>query len=183
MDWAGTQVFESTYLGFHWRARLRLGPFMWVNAEDRLDRDGGYGGARLLGILPVGSARGPDVTRSQVVRNLAELVFVPSLASNLGGIVWSPAGEDAFILSAPDVDADAEVRFTVDDAGDVRSARSPDRPREDGQGGFLHEPYRLDFDGHDRLASGVRIPHRSVGTFETAGGDWQYWRFEVVNAE
>jgi len=182
MDWKGHQSFEADGLGFRWQARLRLGRLAWVDAEDRLDVEGGYGGARLLGVIPVGSARGPEVTRSQLVRNLAELAFAPLVASRARGLVWVADREAAFTLAAPGIDADAIVRVTVDDAGDVRSARSPDRPREHGRAGYLHEPYRLEFDRHERLASGVRIPLGASGTFETADGDWPYWRFEVLDA-
>jgi hypothetical protein len=183
MDWEGHQSFETDGLGFRWQARLRLARLAWVDAEDRLDADGGYGGARLLGVIPVGSARGPEVTRSQVVRNLAELAFAPLAASRARGLVWLADGEDAFTVAAPGIDADAIVRFTVDDAGDVTSARSPDRPRDHGRAGYLHEPYRLEFDGHERRSSGERIPLRASGTFETADGDWPYWRFEVVDGD
>ena len=182
MDWEGHQSFATDGLGFRWQARLRLARFAWIDAEDRLDAEGGYGGARLLGIIPVGSARGPEVTRLQLVRNLAELAFAPLVASRARGLVWSADGGDAFILAAPGIDADAVVRFAVDAAGDVRSARSPDRPRPNGRAGYLHEPYRLEFDGHERRSSGERIPLRASGTFETADGDWPYWRFEVLNA-
>jgi hypothetical protein len=181
MDWEGHESFETDGLGFRWQARLRLTRLVWVDAEDRLDVEGGYGGARLLGIIPVGSARGPEVTRSQLVRNLAELAFAPRVASRAPGLVWSVDGEDAFTLAAPGIDADAIVRVTVDDAGDVRSARSPDRPRDHGRAGYLHEPCRLEFDRHERLSSGERIPLRASGTFETADGDWPYWRFEVLD--
>lgn len=181
MDWEGHQTFEADALGFRWQARLRLGPMAWVDAEDRLDGEGGYGGARLLGVIPVGSARGPEVTRSQLVRNLAELPFAPIVASRARGLVWAADGDDAFTLSAPGTDAGAIVRFVVDDTGDVRSARSPDRPREHGRAGYLHEPYRLAFDRHERLSSGERIPLRASGTFETDDGDWTYWRYEVLD--
>jgi hypothetical protein len=90
-------------------------------------------------------------------------------------------GEDAFTLAAPGIDAGAIVRFTVDDAGDVRSARSSDRPRDHGRAGYMHEPYRLEFDRHASLSSGERIPLRASGTFETADGDWPYWRFEALD--
>jgi len=90
-------------------------------------------------------------------------------------------GDDAFTISAPGIDREAVVRVSVDDLGDVRSARSPDRPRDHGRAGYLHEPYRLEFDRHQRLSSGERIPLSAVGTFETADGDWPYWRFEVLD--
>lgn len=181
MDWEGRQSFETDGLGFRWQARLRLARLAWVDAEDRFDVEGGYGGARLLGVIPLGSARGPEVTRSQLVRNLAELAFAPLAASRARGLIWVADGDDAFTLAAPGIDADAIVRVTVDDAGDVRSARSPDRPRDHGRAGYLHEPYRLEFDRHARLSSGERIPLRASGTFETAEGDWPYWRFEVLD--
>jgi hypothetical protein len=181
MDWEGHQSFEADGLGFGWQARLRLARLAWIDAEDRLDAEGGYGGARLLGVIPLGSARGPEVTRLQLVRNLAELAFAPLVASRAQGLVWSADGDDAFTLAAPGIDADAIVLITVDGAGDVRSARSPDRPRPSGRARYLHEPYRLEFDRHQRRSSGERIPLRASGTFETADGDWPYWRFEVLD--
>ncbi len=181
MDWKGRQSFDAGRLGFRWQARLRLARVAWIDAEDRLDVDGGYGGARLFGVVPVGSARGPEVTRSQLVRNLAELAFAPLAASRARGLVWSADGEGAFTLAAPAIDSDATVRVTVDDAGDVQMARSPDRPRDQGRLGYLHEPYRLDFDHHERRSSGERVPMRASGTFETADGDWPYWQFEVLD--
>jgi hypothetical protein len=182
MDWEGHQSFETDGLGFRWQARLRLARLAWIDAEDRLDAQGGYGGARLLGVIPLGSARGPEVTRLQLVRCLAESAFAPLVASRARRLVWAADGDDAFTLAAPAIDADAIVRVTVDEVGDVRSARSPDRPRPNGRAGYLHEPYRLEFDQHERLSSGVRIPLRASGTFETADGDWPYWRFEVLDA-
>ncbi len=181
MDWEGHQSFETDGLGFRWEARLQLARLIWVDVEDRLDTEGGYGGARLLGVIPVGSARGPEVTRLQLVRNLAELAFAPLAASRARGLIWSADGDDAFTLAAPAIDGNAIVRITVDHAGDVRSARSPDRPRPNGRAGYLLEPYRLEFDGHSRVASGERIPLRASGTFETSKGDWPYWRFEVLD--
>jgi hypothetical protein len=181
MDWEGQQSFPADGLGFRWRARLRVARFAWIDAEDRLDAEGGYGGARLLGVIPLASARGPEVTRLQLVRNLAELVFAPRVASRARALVWSADGEDAFTLAAPGIDADAVVRFTVDAGGDVRSAWSPDRPRPSGRTGYLHEPYRLAFDRHECLPSGERIPLGASGTFETADGDWSYWRFQVLD--
>ena len=181
MDWEGRQSFASDELGFRWQARLRLAGPLWVDAEDRLDDEGGFGGARMLGIIPLGSARGPEVTRSQLVRNLAELAFAPLTASRASGLVWLPDGDGAFTLAAPGIDAEAFVRVVVDAAGDVMSARSPDRPRDQGRAGYLHEPYRLEFDDHRRVSSGQRIPIRASGTFETADGDWPYWRYEVLD--
>lgn len=182
MDWEGHESFEADELGFRWQARLRLGP-AWVDAEDRLDVEGGYGGARMFGFIPIGSARGPEVTRSQLVRNLAELAFAPLVASRARDLVWAAEGDDAFTMAALRIDPGAIVRYTVDSRGDVLSARSPDRPREDGRAGYQHEPYRLEFEGHGRLPSGERIPFRATGTFETAAGDWPYWRFEVLGQD
>ncbi len=92
LDWEGHQSFETEGLGFRWQARLRLARLAWVDAEDRLDAEGGYGGARLLGVIPVGSARGAEVTRLQLVRNLAELAFAPLAASGGRGLVWAADG-------------------------------------------------------------------------------------------
>jgi hypothetical protein len=117
---------------------------------------------------------------AQLVRNLAELAFAPRAATRARGLVWSADGDDAFTLAAPGIDADAIVRVTVDGAGDVPSAWSPDRPRDHGRAGYLHEPYRLEFDRHERRSSGERIPLGASGTFGTADGDWPYWRFEVL---
>ena len=63
MDWEEHQSFEADGLGFRWQTRLRPARLAWIDAEDRRDAEGGYGGARLLGVIPRGSGRGPESSR------------------------------------------------------------------------------------------------------------------------
>ena len=163
MDWEGHQSFETDSLGFRWQARLRLARLAWIDAEDRLDAEGGYGDARLLGLIPLGSDRGPEVTRLQLVRNLAELAFAPLVASRARGLVWSVDGDDAFTLAAPGIDGDAAVRFTVDEAGDVRSGldRAADL-RRTGRGVAHRAEPRAPIGGHGNRQETVGQPQVAV---------------------
>ena len=122
-----------------------------------------------------------EVMRSQLVRDLAEFAFAPLAASRARGLVWRRTARRLHPCGSWDRtrrDRPSHRRWRWRRSiGPVAGSAS----RPNGRAGYMHEPYRLEFDRHERLSSGERIPLRASGTFETADGDWPYWRFEVLD--
>lgn len=168
-------------LGFTWRARVALGPLIWVVAFDALSGSSGNGGARLWGILPAGNARGPEVTRTQLLRNLAELVFVPWAADRNDQIAWQAQEHNLFLASARVGAVAGSVQFELDDDGGVRSVSAPDRPVPLGDR-LVPAPWRMLF-SDPAAVGGIRIPRRTEGTFDLPDGPWTYWRSRVIDVE
>jgi hypothetical protein len=140
--------------GFVWAASARFGPTS-VRGFDRYVGGTGEMRWRLLGAVPVMSARGPDVTRSAAGRLAAELLLAPSGAL-LPNVTWH--GEDSEHATA-DVEVDGtthSVRIRVDDVGRLVSVDLPRWGEPLGEPPGYH-PFGVDMTGETSHA-GMLLP-------------------------
>ena len=171
-------VYRAAPLSFEWRARFSMMPGVWIVAEDG-HRDGeGWGGAKLWGIVPLGRRTGPEVLATQLVRNLAELVWLPPFVLVDAGLAWAEAGDHAFEVRGRAGDREAMVRFEIDEGGDVLRAWSPARVY-DVPGGYAEAPWYYEFGEHREIA-GMRLPMTAVATFDKDDGPAEYFRGRVT---
>ena len=179
MPFRASGIYCASPLSFEWKARFQMLPGVWILAEDG-HRDGeGWGGARLWGIVPMGRRTDPQVLITQVVRNLAELPWLPSFALADGGLTWADAGRNAFEVRSQAAGRDVMVRFEINHAGDVIRAWSPARPY-DVPGGYAEAPWGYAFSDHQELG-GMRVPATAVATFEKDDGPWEYFRVRITS--
>jgi len=175
---------EATYrpnpLAFEWRARLKVMFAMWVLATDGHADGDGWGGAKLWGLKTVGGKSGPEVHATQLIRNIAELVWLPDIALADPALRWGGSA-DTFEIRADAADREILVRFDVDEAGDVIRAFSPARPY-DVPDGFDDAPWRYDLTDH-REIDGVRVPASVVATYLLPDEPWEYLHAELVGME
>lgn len=173
-------TFQAQPLAFGWRARLRVLPALWVIARDGHADGEGWGGAWLMGIKTINERRGPDVLPMQLIRNIAELAYVPDLA-RATSLRWSASTDgdaESFEIHAVAGASEVTVRFDVDQAGDIVRAWSPARPIDVPEG-YEDVPWRYDFSDH-REFDGIRIPTTAVATYEFEDDPWEYFRGEVT---
>lgn len=102
--------------GFAWEARAALGP-LWLRVRDHyLDGDGAVD-VRLLGVVPLGTQRGPDVAASSRGRLAAESFWAPSTLLPQAGARWTEV-DDRRATVALVIDGEEEsVTFEVDEDG------------------------------------------------------------------
>ena len=126
----------------------------------------------------MGMKEDPEVLASQVVRNLAELTWLPAFALADPGLQWADAGEMAFEVRGSTGERDIQVRFEIDKSGDVIRASSPARPY-DVPGGHAEAPWSYTFSEH-RNFGGTRVPGAAVAAFDKPDGQWEYLRARVT---
>jgi hypothetical protein len=174
-----TGTYKAPPLSFKWRARFQILPGVWIIAEDGHLDGRGWGSARLWGFIPMGKSTDPEVLGTQLVRNLAELAWLPAFALADPALVWADSGDSAFEVRSSAGDWQAVVRFEIDEAGDIVRATSPARPY-DVPGGYAEAPWHYVFSEH-RDFGGVRIPAAGVATFEKPAGAWEYFRGRITS--
>lgn len=172
-----TGIYKVPPLSFNWRARFRMMPGVWIVAEDGHQDGQGWGGARLWGILPMGKRTDPEVLASQLVRNLAELVWLPPFALADPALAWAGSDENAFEVRSRAGDWEAVVRFEVDEQGDVLRAHSPARPY-DIAGGYAEAPWTYELSEHQEIG-GLRVPAAVVASFDKGDGPEEYLQMRV----
>lgn len=181
LKFKSTATYRARPMAFEWRARLGVLPGLWVIARDGHADGEGWGGAWLMGLKVISERRGPEVLPIQLVRNIAELAYLPDMARADESLGWSAIGDDAFEISADAQGITRRVRFDVDDGGDIVKAWSPARP-VDAPDGYDDVPWRCDFTDH-RDFDGLRIPTRVVATYEFEEEPWEYFRAQITEVQ
>lgn len=142
--------------GFVWSARTKLAGLP-VSGSDRWIDGVGAMRWKLLGLVPVMVASGPDIARSALGRCQLECVWLPSALAG-PGVVWQaedPERVEARLVFAGEP---GTVRLACDAAGGVRSVVGP---RWGNPGGGRHR--LVDFGGvveAERCFEGYTIPSR-----------------------
>lgn len=101
--------------GFVWTVTTRV-MGLPVTGFDRYTRGTGQLRHRLLWLVPVASATGPDITRGAAGRLAAELVFVPAAALT-AQVRWRPVDEHRATMLVPIGDHTHAVTLSVADSG------------------------------------------------------------------
>jgi hypothetical protein len=171
-------VYEVAPLSFTWRAHVRMLPGVSIVAEDGHRGGEGWGGARLLGIIPLGGRSGPQVLAAQLVRNLAELAWLPSFVLAEPGLRWADHAEAGFEVRSTAGEREVVVRFELNEQNDIVRAYSPARPY-DVPGGYAEAPWHYQFSDHREFGA-VRIPAAAVATFQKDDGPWEHLRCRVT---
>lgn len=139
----GTPLRRSVSLAQHGQIRLGSwrpfratqvlappGGFVWavatsimglpVTGFDRYSQGAGQLRHRLLGLIPLASAEGPDITHAAAGRLASEIVFVPA-AGLAGQVRWRPVDEHRATVLVPVGGHTHAVTLTVADSGALES--------------------------------------------------------------
>lgn len=155
MAFRATQSIAEDRCAFDWRART--GPAGLIAVRDALQGDLGRLTVRALGIVPIARvALSPALTRGELLRYLAELVWAPDAIVHNSHLRWRHEGLDQLVVAAGTGAAAAEIMLTLNDEGRIATASAADRPRLIG-GAMVPTPWRGSFSDY-RRCDGRWIP-------------------------
>jgi hypothetical protein len=179
-SFTASQVLAPPH-GFIWAATARVAGLP-VTGFDRYGSGAGQMRWRLLGLMPVVSGAGPDVTRSAAGRLAGEGVCW--LPTAFGAARWSEGLEpDTAVATWRIGDADESVHLRVDPDGALREVRLRRWGNPDGQA-FGRHPFGVAIEA-ERSFGGVTIPSALRagwwwGTDRQDAGE--FFRAEVTDA-
>ncbi len=117
LPFTSTEVLDP-HRGFVWRARV-AGRLI-VGFDSYVDRTAEMQW-KLLGLLRIVHAEGPDLARSAAARAGGEGMWLPTAMLPRYGVTWDADGDDAVTARFAVDDTPMEVRYTLDRDGRVRS--------------------------------------------------------------
>jgi hypothetical protein len=161
-----------------WRASVPMHG-MPIRGSDRLVKGEGSMRWKLLGIIPIVTASGADITRSAAGRIAAESVWLPSMLCR-NDVTWSEPANASFMVH----DERVELELVVDDRGALESVTLRRWGNPEG-GEFRYADFGA-FVEEEKKFSGYTIPSRlpvgwHVGTdrFESEG---EFFRVTIDDA-
>jgi hypothetical protein len=167
--------------GFYWAARVAG----LISGFDRYLDGQGELRWKLLGVLPVTRADGPDVARSAVGRVAGEAMWLPTALLPRFGIEWE-AADDRHVMARFGLDGVAvDLQYELEDDGRIRSVVFDRWGDPDRSGAWGLYPFGGQVTGY-RTFGGLTVPSAGrIGWFY--GTDrWpegEFFRFQLTALE
>lgn len=168
--------------GMIWMATVRMHGIP-IRGFDRLTDGEGVMRWKILGVIPIITASGRDITRSAAGRLMAESLWLPSILCN-NNVFWAETDLSHPHAKFTMLGETAELDITMNDSGQLKSVKLPRWGNPDGTdfryenfGGFVEEEARF---------SGYTIPSRlrlgwyfDTNRFESEG---EFFRVTIDSA-
>ena len=167
--------------GFVWTARAAG---IIAGSDRYLDGDGGLDW-KLLGLLTVAHAEGPDVSRSAAGRAGAEAIWLPTALLPRFGVRWAARSGDQVTAGFRVGDTPLELQLRLDAAGRIASLVFDRWGDPDNRGAFGWHRFGGELTGY-RSFQGLTIPSQGrLGWFY--GQDrWpagEFFRYQITDLE
>jgi hypothetical protein len=173
------QVFTTRPPGFDWDARIRMAPGVNAFVHDAYVAGAGTLHAEVLGLVTVANVRGtPDVAHGELLRYLAEAVWLPTALLPSQGVRWEATGDATARATLTDGATHAALEFRFDGEGLVASVWALARTRITPAG-----PQPTPWQGRFRsyvVREGMRIPLEGEVEWLLAAGPLPYWRGRIT---
>ena len=126
------QVISIHEPGFVWLARMQAVPFVYARVLDcYVDREGLLE-ARLFGSLRLVRATGPQASKAELMRYLADLARAPHAILHNPQLSWREIDATTVEVSAESADGPARVQLIFEN-GEIVRVEADDRPRTIGR--------------------------------------------------
>lgn len=189
----GSMRFGKRWVSFHARELLApLQGYAWpATVAGGLLRgsDDCVGGEasmswKLLGLVPIIRAAGPDVARSAAGRAAAEAVWVPTALLPRYGAHWCADDDHSVVADFAVGDEQVRVAIGIDDAGLVRSVHLDRWGDPDGTGRFEWCPFGIEVAASHTFPCGITIPAEGAGGWFHGTDRWsesEFVRYTILD--
>jgi len=173
-----SETYEIARPGFEWRASLKIGPITAGMATDSFRHGEGRMRVKLLGMINVVDAAGPQIDQGSLLRWLNETMWFPAVwATDL--ISWEPVDDHTALGSVRAGGLTVQAEFCFDDEGRFVDFHA-DRHRDLGKGQSEITPWSTPIRTHARLG-GLLLPESGGGVWHLPDGDFEYIQIRATS--
>jgi len=179
MPYMAEQYYTTDPPGFVWAATMQMAPGLSLIGRDRYFEGRGNMTWRLLGLLPVVDARGPELDQGAMLRYLNETMWFPAAAVS-PYINWDTVDLNAARATMSYGGVTVSATFYFDDNGDLVNMVAQ-RYRDIG-GQYSLDTWSTPVSAY-REFNGVRMPTEGRGVWNLSSGDLPYIKPRVTGIE
>jgi hypothetical protein len=181
-DWIPFQA-EEYYTtdppGFIWVATMKMSPLVSVTGRDRYLDGRGNMHIRLLSLVPIADASGPEIDQGTLLRYLNETMWFPGAALS-PYITWEAIDADSARATMGYRGVRASATFFFDEQGKLTNMIAQ-RYRTVGRNYSL-DTWSTPITAYGEL-EGTRIPVAGEGVWKLSSGDFPYIKLRVTELE
>jgi len=164
---------------FIWRGSIEFIPFLSVKARDMLSEGKGEMSIKLLGLISIADASGPEMNQAALVRYLSEAIWFPT-AFLSDCIQWEPIDSNSAKATISVNELTASAVFYFNASGELENFIA-DRYRDD-NGQLVLEKWSTPITEYKEI-NGVRIPSKGDAVWNLSSGDFKYIEVELTDIE
>lgn len=166
---------------FIWLAKVKAAPLITLTGRDKYQNGKGEMLIRLLHLIPIVHAKGPEIDQGALLRYMAEIVWFPS-ATLADYFSWEQVSSLQAKATMTYGRISATGIFTFDSDGDVQSFEAL-RYYQRKEGATL-ESWSINIDSECFMEfQGVRIPAKATVTWKLKEGDFTWLTLEITQIE
>ncbi len=162
--------------GFIWRTTMQAAPGIAILGRDKYVAGRGNMLIKLLALVPIADAKGPETDQGAMLRNLAEICWMPGAALR-EYIRWEQIDSLSAKATMTNGGITASGIFRFDAASDMVSFEA--RRYYDRKEGATLEDWLVVNTGYGTF-EGIRMPVKSEVTWKLKSGDYTWLRLEIV---
>lgn len=180
MPFTATQYYTTDPPAFIWKADVQMMPLISFSGRDKYE--GGHGNMeiRVMSLIPVVNATGPEMDQGTLLRYLNETMWFPAGAVS-PYITWESVDDNSARATMSYEGVEASATFFFDTEGRVTTMVA-NRYQDAGGGEFKYLPWKTPVSDYGEFA-GLRIPVAGAGVWEEEWGDFTYVRLRIVDLE
>lgn len=180
--WMNTQVeqyFRTDEPGFVWVANVQMAPLFHFSGLDNYQEGQGEMGIKVLSLISVVDAKGPEINESTLLRYLSEMQWFPTAALN-SYITWDAIDANSARATISYKGITTSGVFTINETGDLISVKAKRHKEVNGEyvltdWGGVNKEFR-EFDG-------IRIPSKSDIIWYEPTGEFNWFQLEVTEVD
>lgn len=175
MRFTASETYSVAEPAFEWSAALRIGGLKLGKAVDTLSAGRGRIHVRLVGLIDVVDATGPEMNQGALMRWLNETIWFPQVWAT-GLITWEPVDETSAVASLESHGLGVTAEFRFDSTGRVVDFVA-DRYREV-EGEYHLTRWSTPITGYSSF-EGIELPSVGSAVWALPNHDLEYIRITV----
>lgn len=168
------QYFNVDSVEFYWKGKVNI-----ITAVDKFINGKGSLTVKLLGLIRVARAEGPEADQGEILRFLAEGVWFPSVFIN-DYITWELLDDHSAKATIRVNGISASAVFHFNDKYEVEKITAKRYMESDGK--FKLEDWEIQIIGYKEF-SGIMIPDRANVIWKLSSGDFCWYKLEISEIE
>jgi hypothetical protein len=165
--------------GYHWPATVAGG--LLRGFDTYADRDAVMVW-KLLGVVPMIRAHGPDVARSAMGRAVTESIWLPTALLPRYGVLWRAESDELLVADIPIDGQRVMLQVTITGDGRVRADHVDRWHDPEGTGAFGWFPFGVEATSSTGFDCGITMPADGVGGWFHGTNRWhegQFMRYSI----
>ena len=179
MPFRAEEYYTTDPPGFIWSATMRVAPLLSIVGRDKYHGGRGSMQFRLLSLIPVANASGPELDQGALLRYLNETMWFPAAALN-PYITWEWIDSNSAQATMRYQGVQAAATFFFSDEGDLTNMVAQ-RYRLAPEGSVL-DTWSTPLGEYGEF-NGIRVPVAGEAVWNLASGDFSYIRLRLTEIE